>query len=183
MQFNLIKLSFCHESVEKKTKFGFICVERSLYASMFDWGPMYPLHTHILLRLNLPYPVLYPVLEMYHRKETWTLNPWTLCVFQSSVFSCFPPLNPLTLIPMVYYSPTSSTFSSCHSFILLIPIVTISLTPVCLVIWLSYSCCPTAIYPLSSLFSPMTLPRVPFPTPCSSLPSVLPVFFSCSVGS
>lgn len=33
-------------------------------------------------------------------------------------------LNPLTLVPMVFYSPTSSTFSSCHSFIHLIPFVT-----------------------------------------------------------
>lgn len=50
-------------------------------------------------------------------------------VFSFLSFSLFLLVNPLTLIPMVYYSPTSSTFSSCPSFILLIPHLTFSPTP------------------------------------------------------
>lgn len=100
----------------------------------FDWGHIC---RHIFLCVKMPYPALYPVLVKDHRKESWTLNLWT-CVwvltgyFQYSVFlsfSLFLLVNPLTLIPMVYYSPTSSTFSSCPSFILLIPHLTFSPTP------------------------------------------------------
>lgn len=82
-----------------------------------------------------------------HKKETWTPNPLAQCVcellqdifiFPSSVFCCFPPLNPLTLVPAVCYSPISSTFSLCHSFIPLIQSITRSFTPV-VIVWFSYS--------------------------------------------
>lgn len=126
-----------------------------------------------------------------HKKETWTPNPLAQCVckllqdifvFPSSVFCCFPQLNPLTLVPVVCYSPISSTFSLCHSFIPLIPSITRSFTPV--VIDSSGSrtlFCPTAVYHLAPLtvfpnVSP-TLSLFQLPFLSSSVPSALPVFF------
>ena len=113
---------------------------------------------HILLCLNLPYPALHPVSVRYQSKETQPLNQRTLCLssyrFNPSVSSLLS-LFPLTLVPTVHYAPTSSTFSSCHSFILLIPLSPFHCVShsclACLVSWLSSSFSPTTIYPLSRL--------------------------------
>lgn len=113
-----------------------------------DWS-----HRHISQCLNQLYPALYPVLVTYHRKEIWTLNPWTLCVSSYRIFSSFSLVSflPLPSSELTHTRPRGVLFPHFPHLLFLPLLHSLNSTfnnfssgshPLLL---------PTAIYPLSPL--------------------------------
>lgn len=74
-------------SVETESLFVWICVPLKTDTPEYRLpAAICILCRHILLCLNLPYPALYPVSVMCHRKEARPLNRWTLCVSSYRIF-------------------------------------------------------------------------------------------------
>lgn len=149
-----------------------------MYDSLFleklvhsDRGHIHPLQTYFAVSES----VISCTISCVSDTTEKTFNLWSYkpCVWVHtehfhltvlSLFFIFPPLNPLTF-PVVHYSPISSTFSSCHSFILLIPLFTISVTHALLAL-------PSGSHPLSLQLKSVTTDCF-LPAPFSLLLCVL----------